>query len=95
MPGQRGYTGFYPDTPMPVACKCVFPKESWDAYKDHIPNTRRNQDRFVKLNQLYMKKPKNNLIKRMNLNQVGKDLYKNKNGKFFTWDGKTFVKKAD
>lgn len=91
----RGYTGLVAGTTMPVACKCIFPEEDWEKSKNHFVNNRANRKRMVSLNASIIQQPKKNLIKSMGLRPIGRDLYKNKNGKLFTYDGKNFVKKVD
>ncbi len=90
----RGYKGHDAIAKHPVPCECLFTKEDLKKSKNHIANNRHNREVLAKLNVAMINQPKKNLVRSMGLNQIDKNLYKNKNGKMFTWDGSNFVKKV-
>ncbi len=80
----RGYTGF--DKEIPIACKCIFSKEDLEANKGQMFLNRSRIRRIEKIKHLDHKEVFNRKLKEMGLVRVDKDLYKNKNNKFFKWE---------
>lgn len=86
----RGYNGFSEGIPQP--CKCIFPKESIAQDKNRIWVNRSVRKYLDDAKIREFSQDKTNKIKDMGLVQIDRNLYKNRKGKKFQWDGnKNFV----
>lgn len=90
----RGYVGFESGSKIPRGCNCLFTKEDLEQQRGNILLNKKTTRVLMDMNIRHIKSRKENQVKSMGLVCVDKNLFKNKKGIFFVWDGTSFVKKA-